>query len=56
MIKVSERYMQTYNSRSKRWVKLDKETGSIVAVKSDRHPYKNTLVYKGIDDDNIYRI
>jgi len=40
------RLIQVYNSRIRRWVKIDRETGSIVGVKKTPKPYKNIPKYR----------
>lgn len=43
---MAKRYVQVFNSRIGKWVKIDRETGSIVAVKSGNGPYKNIPKYR----------
>jgi len=39
------KYYQVYNKKNGRWVKIDRYTGLIVAVKKTPGPYKN--IHKG---------
>lgn len=41
------RYYQRYNSRLKRWVKIDLDTGLIVGVKKSPGPYENLPKTRG---------
>lgn len=36
-----ERVVQVFNPRTERWVKIDKDTGNIVAHKKTKGEYKN---------------
>ncbi len=38
--------IQVYNPKTKRWVKIDKKTGKIVAHKKSPGPYKNIPKYQ----------
>ena len=41
-----KRYVQVYNPLTGRWVKIDRETGRVVAHKKSPKPYKNVPKYK----------
>lgn len=41
-----KRYVQVYNPLTERWVKIDRETGKVVAHKKTPKPYKNVPKYK----------
>lgn len=42
------RYVQVKNPMTKRWVKIDRQTGSIIGHKQSPNPYKNVPFYSDV--------
>ena len=36
-----DKYLQIFNPKIKRWVKIDRSSGKIIAHKKTKYPYKN---------------
>lgn len=43
---VKKKIVQVYNPKTKRWVKIDREIGKVVAHKKSPGPYKNVPRYR----------
>lgn len=39
-------YIQVFNPRTERWVKIDRDAGKIIANKKSEGPYKNIKKYR----------
>lgn len=50
-----EKYVQVHNPLTDRWVKIDRESGKVVAHKKSPNPYKNVPKYekKGVDEKRM---
>ena len=47
-----KRFVQAFNPKTERWVKIDRDTGNIVAHKKTKRAYKNIPEVDGEQDRN----